>query len=351
MALDPRTPVIVGVGQFLQRADDARRRARPGRADGEAVRTAAADARPSGCPASTRSASSAPVLALRRPGAAPRRTRSASRRPSTPTRRGRQHARRRSSTRPPLEILAGDARHRRARRRRGVAHAQRGRARPARRFDWPKAPEDRAAARSIGDELDMTHPAEAERGIYAARAGVPDVRDRDPRRGRARRPTSTWSTISELWSRFSAVAAGNPYAWSATRKSAEEIRTPAPNNRMIGLPLHEVHELEQRRRHGARRSSCARSRRPTRSACPRTAGCSRTPAPTATSTTFVSQPRHVRRDAGDRARRPAGARAGRRRHRRRRGHRPLLVLPVGRAARRAGARARRSTASSHGPAG
>ena len=39
--------------------------------------------------------------------------------------------------------------------------------------------------------------------------------------------------------------------------------------------------------------------------------------------------------AGDRARRPAGARAGRRRHRRHRHRRPLLVLPVGGAARRA----------------
>ena len=38
---------------------------------------------------------------------------------------------------------------------------------------------------------------------------------------------------------------------------------------------------------------------------PRTGGCSSTPAPTATSTTFVSQPRDLRRHAGDRARRAA----------------------------------------------
>ena len=50
------------------------------------------------------------------------------------------------------------------------------------------------------------------------------------------------------------------------------------------------------------------------------------------------QPRHVRPHAGHRARRQAGARAGRRRHRRHRHRRPLLVLPVGRAARRPVAR-------------
>ncbi|HUP86243.1 MAG TPA: acetyl-CoA acetyltransferase [Acidimicrobiales bacterium] len=42
--------------------------------------------------------------------------------------------------------------------------------------------------------------------------------------------------ISELWARFSAVAATNPYAWSPEPVSAEEIRTVGPDNRMIGFP-------------------------------------------------------------------------------------------------------------------
>ena len=42
--------------------------------------------------------------------------------------------------------------------------------------------------------------------------------------------------ISELWARFSAVAAKNPYAWSPKEYTAEEIRTPTANNRMIGFP-------------------------------------------------------------------------------------------------------------------
>jgi len=42
--------------------------------------------------------------------------------------------------------------------------------------------------------------------------------------------------ISELWARFSAVAATNPYAWTQKAFTAEEIRTVTPTNRMIGFP-------------------------------------------------------------------------------------------------------------------
>lgn len=42
--------------------------------------------------------------------------------------------------------------------------------------------------------------------------------------------------VSELWSRFSAVAANNPYAWSPTFYSPEQIRTVTPDNRMVSFP-------------------------------------------------------------------------------------------------------------------
>ena len=42
--------------------------------------------------------------------------------------------------------------------------------------------------------------------------------------------------ISELWARFSAVASRNPHAWTQTAFTAEEIRTPTAQNRMIGFP-------------------------------------------------------------------------------------------------------------------
>jgi len=42
--------------------------------------------------------------------------------------------------------------------------------------------------------------------------------------------------LGELWSRFSKVAATNPYAWSRKSFTAEEITTVTPENRMIGFP-------------------------------------------------------------------------------------------------------------------
>jgi acetyl-CoA C-acetyltransferase len=42
--------------------------------------------------------------------------------------------------------------------------------------------------------------------------------------------------VSELWGRFAAVAAANPYAWSPKPRTAEEIRTVGPTNRMVSFP-------------------------------------------------------------------------------------------------------------------
>ncbi len=42
--------------------------------------------------------------------------------------------------------------------------------------------------------------------------------------------------VSELWSRFNDVAQGNPNAWIQSNVTAEEIRTPSPTNRPISFP-------------------------------------------------------------------------------------------------------------------
>ena len=39
-----------------------------------------------------------------------------------------------------------------------------------------------------------------------------------------------------MMTEFTAVAAANPYAWFPTERSAEELVTPTPENRMIGFP-------------------------------------------------------------------------------------------------------------------
>jgi acetyl-CoA C-acetyltransferase len=42
--------------------------------------------------------------------------------------------------------------------------------------------------------------------------------------------------VAELWSTFAAVAADNPYAWTHTAYSPAEIRTVSPDNRMVVFP-------------------------------------------------------------------------------------------------------------------
>ena len=44
------------------------------------------------------------------------------------------------------------------------------------------------------------------------------------------------AAMAELWSRFSAVAAGNPFAWSRRALGPEDVGTVAPDNRMISFP-------------------------------------------------------------------------------------------------------------------
>ncbi len=49
-------------------------------------------------------------------------------------------------------------------------------------------------------------------------------------------PAAHRQRIAELWSRFSEVAAGNPYAWLQRAYTADEIATPSPANRMVAAP-------------------------------------------------------------------------------------------------------------------
>ena len=76
----------------------------------------------------------------------------------------------------------------------------------------------------LGDELDMSHPTEAERGVYLPVQLYP-MFETAVRAAAGRDPDDHLVAVSELWSRFSDVAAGNPYAWIRDAKSAEEIRT------------------------------------------------------------------------------------------------------------------------------
>ncbi len=117
----------------------------------------------------------------------------------------------------------------------GEARRTRARARNANvSLYWPTAPE-KQTPRIIGDGVALNHRVELDRGLVRPVQIYP-IFETAIRAGSGRSPEEHLQRISELWSRFSNVAAGNPYAWSRQARTAEEIRTPSPTNRMVGLP-------------------------------------------------------------------------------------------------------------------
>jgi acetyl-CoA C-acetyltransferase len=100
---------------------------------------------------------------------------------------------------------------------------------------WPKADSSTPAPAAVSDGLSMAGDQEIARRIVIPVQVYPMFETAI--RARAGRSVADQQVfISELWSRFSKVAAKNPNAWSQRELSADEIRTPSASNRMIGFP-------------------------------------------------------------------------------------------------------------------
>jgi acetyl-CoA C-acetyltransferase len=231
--VDPRAPVIVGVGQVLQRTDDLAAALDPASLMAEAVRNATADAGLRSTPA----AESVRVVSLLSwkygdPGAVVAARLGIEPAETVITPMGGQgpqslvNATASEIGRGDLDVAiltGGETRRTRARARKADVH-----------LDWP-APLEERQPRLVGEELELNHPAESALGIFLPVQLYP-LFESAIRAAAGRSPEAHMHAISELWSRFSAVAAGNPYAWSRQARSAEEIRSPTPTNRMVGLP-------------------------------------------------------------------------------------------------------------------
>jgi acetyl-CoA C-acetyltransferase len=234
-SVDPRTPVIIGVGQLSQRVDRGEPSLEPAAMMAEVARRAASD---SGGRDVLAALDAVRVVALiswryRDPGAV------------VAAAVGAPHARTAVTTmggnspqallsRTALDIAAGRAdavlicgaeagRSRRAARTAGVE------------LDWTVQDESVPVAEVIGTDLEMSHPAELARGIGLPVQVYP-LLDVAVRAAAGRAPADHVAHIARLWSRFSAVAAANPHAWDRVPHPAEEIATPAPDNRMVGYP-------------------------------------------------------------------------------------------------------------------
>jgi acetyl-CoA C-acetyltransferase len=232
MALDPRSPVIVGVAQLEQRVEDPRQGREPLDLMIDAAIAAGAD---SGAPALLGRADSVRVIRgvwsygdparaiAEKLGAAGAQTvgtgyggnmvQSVLTHAAAGIRRGERD----------VVVIAG------AEHGHSVARA---RAKGV-RLPYREAPGEPDLV--LAPELDMNGPAELARGIRAPIQLYP-VFENALRYQRRESIPDHLRRISELWSRFSAVAAENPHAWLRRRYSAEEIRTPSPSNRMVSFP-------------------------------------------------------------------------------------------------------------------
>ena len=233
MTLDPRTPVIVGVGQYLHRAEGLDDALEPAALMAEAVRAAAEDAKLAAVPDadSLRVVQllswryhNAPRFVAERLGISPGEL--AYTTPGGNTPQTLVNTTSADILRGDLDIaiLTG-----------GEAWRTRMRARKSdTALTWPKADES-DQPRILGKDLRMNLQEEIDRGIYAPVQVYP-MFETAIRAAAGRSIEEHTDHLGRLWSGLSEVAADNPYAWIRDAKTPEEITTPTPTNRMIGLP-------------------------------------------------------------------------------------------------------------------
>ena len=107
---------------------------------------------------------------------------------------------------------------------------------PARPWlEWASQPDGTPRASLFGVEKAGATELEMQRGVILPIHAYPLFEN-------ALRAANGWSLpehrarIGGLWSRFSEVAAANPHAWIRAARTPEEIVTPTPANRMVSLP-------------------------------------------------------------------------------------------------------------------
>jgi acetyl-CoA C-acetyltransferase len=233
MALDPHAPVIIGVGQTLQHTDDLDEALDPSLLMCSAIGNATVDAglRSIPNPQSLRVVNlltwkygDPAYLIAQQLGLTPGETAYTTMGGQSPQSLVNTTSAEIQAGDLDIAILAG-----------GEARRTRVRARKSEHpLSWPTAP-DGQTPRTIGEDFVLNHPLELERGVMMPVQIYP-IFETAIRARSGLTPEQHLHKISELWSRFSIVASGNPHAWSRQARTAEEIRTPTSTNRMVGLP-------------------------------------------------------------------------------------------------------------------
>ena len=102
-------------------------------------------------------------------------------------------------------------------------------------LEWTKQGEDTLGPTTFGADKDLMAPDEIARGIFMPIQYYP-MFDNALRAADGITIEEHRARIAGLWSRFSAVAATNPNAWTQEFFTPDELSTVSPDNRMIGFP-------------------------------------------------------------------------------------------------------------------
>jgi acetyl-CoA C-acetyltransferase len=238
-ALDPRTPVVVAVGQVEQRTTDLTAALEPTALLAEAARTAQADSGTDRLLAAVDTLAVIHILSHRYldPGAlvaaelgiAPARTLATDDGGNYP-----QSLLNRACA----EIQAGSSdtwliggaeawRTRQAARSQGVW------------LDWTTQDDETAPTESVTNHLPLSHDGEWARGVVLP-ASIYALFENAFRAEQGWTIDEHRDRLAALYAGFSEVAVQNPHAWIREPWTAEEIRDPSPRNRMVGFPYTKV---------------------------------------------------------------------------------------------------------------
>jgi acetyl-CoA C-acetyltransferase len=234
--VDPRTPVLIGTGQLSLRVDQGATPLEPVDLIAESLRRAADDSGAGS--AALAGADTVHIVGLvswryrdpgalvaQRVGAAPRSSTVSGMGGNTPQALVNLAARTIQAGDADLVLLGG-----------AEAWRTRMSARQAgAELDWTRQGDDVPEAPRSIPEVPMSAPGEQARGVFMPVQVYP-LFEQAHRIALGRGLDEHLVAVSELWARFSEVAATNPHAWTQQAFTPEQIRTPTPDNRMIGFP-------------------------------------------------------------------------------------------------------------------
>lgn len=230
--VDPRTPVVVGVGQHLVRDGEAHE---PAAMMAEAVQLAAADAGLASLAASAEVIAAVPTFSWRyrdpgrivadRVGADGAATWTVTVGGNSPQMLLNRLAVAISRGELELGVLCGAE----SGRTRNLAK-QRGE-----ELDWTRQGDDVHADWQDDAPFLMAHPVEVERGILMPTQCYP-LFENALWHDSGRTLDEHLAVVGEMWAGFSQVAARNPHAWQQQAFTAEQITAPSADNRMVCFP-------------------------------------------------------------------------------------------------------------------